>query len=58
MKITLRRRRDFRSHPHRDMEILTYVLEGSLEHRDSLGNGGVLDRGGSAAHFGRQRDSP
>jgi redox-sensitive bicupin YhaK (pirin superfamily) len=32
----------FATHPHRDMEILTYVLEGSLEHRDSLGNGGVV----------------
>jgi redox-sensitive bicupin YhaK (pirin superfamily) len=35
----------FAPHPHRDMEILTYVLEGSLEHRDSLGNGGVLTAG-------------
>jgi len=29
----------FGMHPHRDMEILTYVLEGSLRHRDSMGNG-------------------
>lgn len=35
----------FGLHPHRDMEIITYVLEGSLEHRDSLGNGGVLTPG-------------
>ncbi len=35
----------FGLHPHRDMEILTYVVEGSLEHRDSLGNGGVLTAG-------------
>jgi quercetin 2,3-dioxygenase len=35
----------FAEHPHRDMEIITYVLEGSLEHRDSLGNGGILGPG-------------
>jgi len=35
----------FDLHPHRDMEILTYVVQGSLEHRDSLGNGGVLTAG-------------
>ena len=35
----------FVPHPHRDMEIITYVLEGSLEHRDSLGNGGILGTG-------------
>ncbi|MCI0379837.1 MAG: pirin family protein [Gemmataceae bacterium] len=35
----------FGMHPHRDMEILTYVLEGALEHRDSLGNGEVLRAG-------------
>lgn len=32
----------FGTHPHRDMEIITYVLQGALEHRDSLGSGGVL----------------
>lgn len=32
-------------HSHRDMEILTYVLEGSLEHKDSMGNGAVIHRG-------------
>lgn len=32
----------FNLHPHRDMEIITYVLEGSLAHRDSLGNGAVI----------------
>lgn len=32
----------FGTHGHRDMEIVTYVLEGSLEHRDSLGSGSVL----------------
>jgi len=32
----------FGTHPHRDMEIVTWVLEGELEHRDSEGNAGVL----------------
>jgi quercetin 2,3-dioxygenase len=32
----------FDTHPHRDMEIVTWVLQGSLEHRDSLGNAGVI----------------
>lgn len=35
----------FGMHGHRDMEIITYVLEGSLEHRDSLGHGSVLRAG-------------
>jgi redox-sensitive bicupin YhaK (pirin superfamily) len=35
----------FGMHGHRDMEIVTYVLEGALEHRDSLGNGEVLRPG-------------
>src|SRR5262249_44428260 len=35
----------FGMHGHRDMEILTYVLSGSLEHRDSLGTGEVMRRG-------------
>ncbi len=40
----------FGMHGHRDMEIVTYVLEGALEHRDSLGNGSVL-RPGELQHM-------
>jgi redox-sensitive bicupin YhaK (pirin superfamily) len=35
----------FGMHGHRDMEIVTFVLEGSLEHKDSLGNGSIIKPG-------------
>ncbi len=51
-------------HPHRDIEGLTYVAEGTFRHQDSLGNGGVLPAGsvqrmtlGSGAHHSEQNGS-
>jgi redox-sensitive bicupin YhaK (pirin superfamily) len=35
----------FPTHGHRDMEIITYILQGALEHRDSMGNGSIIRRG-------------
>ena len=35
----------FPMHPHRGMETVTYLLEGSVRHGDSLGNGGVIGPG-------------
>lgn len=35
----------FGSHPHRDMEIITYVFDGQLKHKDSMGNEGIIKPG-------------
>jgi hypothetical protein len=40
----------FGTHPHRDMEIITYILSGQLEHKDSMGNGRVI-RAGEAQYM-------
>ena len=34
----------FGMHPHRDMEILTYIIDGELSHRDSMGRGATIKR--------------
>ena len=40
----------FGMHPHRDMEILTWILDGAIEHRDSMGSGAIL-RPGELQHM-------
>ncbi|HXY79689.1 MAG TPA: pirin family protein, partial [Candidatus Bathyarchaeia archaeon] len=40
----------FPTHPHRDMEILTWILEGAIEHRDNTGGRGVI-RPGELQHM-------
>lgn len=42
---TVQAGRGFGMHPHRDMEIITYVLDGEIEHRDSMGNSLRIARG-------------
>lgn len=37
--------RGFPTHPHRDMEIITYILKGALQHRDSMGNSSIIRPG-------------
>ena len=48
----------FGMHGHRDMEIVTYVLDGALEHKDSMGNGSIIRAGRTATHDRRNRRAP
>jgi redox-sensitive bicupin YhaK (pirin superfamily) len=40
----------FPTHPHKDAEIFTYVLSARLEHKDSIGNGSVIEAGEPPIH--------
>lgn len=42
---TVQAGKGFDSHPHKDMEIITYVINGSLEHQDSMGNKTIINPG-------------
>jgi len=39
----------FGTHGHRDMEIISYVLEGALAHKDNMGNGSTIRAGGTCS---------
>ena len=45
MKTVWQPAQGFGSHPHKDMEIITYVLSGQLKHKDSMGNEGIINPG-------------
>ncbi len=47
--------RGFPTHPHRGIETVTYMLEGNVRHRDSLGNAGIIGAGDAAVDDERAR---